>query len=191
MPRHRVQHRVQWPAPPLPETRKQVQCRRHPSSRVLTRPSLLSTASEGLAGIFRQVRGIPSDGLRSRRHSFLISYGSVRAPRRALRLVFVPHGRHRDVHPLRVFHRQLCRLRPCNFFYIHSVAKPFMHAARSQTVIVVVLLAMDFWNCRVRLPLCETRPICAHPSPYSERRWADSCRSTFLESGLHPSRSHV
>jgi hypothetical protein len=26
-----------------------------------------------------------------------------------------------------------------------------MHAARSQTVIVVVLLAMDFWNCRVRL----------------------------------------
>ena len=70
-------------------------------ARALTRRSSLSTASKVSQGYFVRC-GIP-DGL-SREDQFLISYGSVRAPRRALRLVFVPHSRHRDVHPLRIFH---------------------------------------------------------------------------------------
>jgi hypothetical protein len=49
----------------------------------------------------------------------------------------------------------------CGFFtdnYVVSVRLVFrlvprqtIHLYYSQTVIVVVLLAMDFWNCRVRL----------------------------------------
>jgi len=42
-------------------------------------------------------------GRLARRH-LLISYGLVRAPRRALRLVPLPFGRHSDLHFLRVLH---------------------------------------------------------------------------------------
>jgi hypothetical protein len=42
-------------------------------------------------------------GRLARRH-VLISYGLVRAPRRALRLVPLPFSCHSDLHPLRVLH---------------------------------------------------------------------------------------
>lgn len=43
----------------------------------------------------------------------------------------------------------------CTISFVFVSLAQTVHDARSQTVIVVVLLAMDFWNCRVRL-FCET-----------------------------------
>jgi hypothetical protein len=67
-------------------------------ARVLTHLPMRLKASRGYF-----VRCDIPDRL-SRGHS-LISYGLVCAPRRALRPVLLPHSRHSDLHPLRVFHR--------------------------------------------------------------------------------------
>ena len=79
---------------------------------------------------------------------------AVCAPRRAFRSVPLSDSRHRDLYPLRLLHGQLCRLCPSNFPLFVPTA---IHLARPQTVIVVVLLAMDFWNCRVRLEVRTER----------------------------------
>jgi hypothetical protein len=102
-----------------------------------------SQPTQGLAGIFRQV-SLPDAST-----AFVSSsFATVRTPRFALRLVPFSHSRHRDVHPLRLLHRQLCRLCPSSSSWLPYAY--LMRAFCSQTVIVVVLLAMDFWNCRVR-----------------------------------------
>jgi hypothetical protein len=66
---------------------------------------------------------------------------------------------------------------------ISSPNKSFI-SSHLQTVIVVILLAMDFWNCRVG----SVRASLLHPlltAPIgTERCWTDSRRSTVLESGL-------
>lgn len=73
----------------------------------------------------------------------------VSSPRRALVPLPLPNNSHSSVSPVRLLHQRLRRLGTSIF---HSGAH--LHVLiRSQTVLVVVLLAMDFWNCRVRTPL--------------------------------------
>ena len=107
-------------------------------------PESGSQPTQGLAGIFRQVS--QPDAVTAFVFS---SLATVRTPRFALRLVPLSHSCYRDIHPLRLLHRQLCRL--CLFNTSWLPYASLMRALCSQTVIVVVLLAMDFWNCRVRL----------------------------------------
>jgi hypothetical protein len=132
--------------------------RERPSGPIPTSSADLESGShpaQGLADIFRQV-SFPTP-LQSCVSS---SSATVRTSRCAPRLVPLSHSRHRNIHPLRLLHRQLCRLCLSSTSWLSNA--PF-DSLCSQTVIVVVLLAMDFWNCRVRsfyvLKLCAI-PYC-------------------------------
>ncbi len=69
---------------------------------------------------------------------------AVCASRCSILSISLPNGRCSGVYSVRLVHRQLCVIG----MYISFVHTGFLKNLE-QTVIVVVLLAMDFWNCRV------------------------------------------
>lgn len=87
-----------------------------PDGPIHERPSLSSSSpdlesgdhpTQGLTGIFRQVSLLTSQ------QPFVFSSSAIVCTSRcALRLVPVSYSRHRDIHPLWLLHRQLCRLCP-------------------------------------------------------------------------------
>ena len=102
--------------------------------------------------------------------------------------LLVPYSCHGCLHILRLRHRQLCCVGTTPFSYF----KRSDRNRQIQTVIVVVLLAMDFWNCRVRVfATCQfiitfDAPLC------KECRWSDVSRPPILEPGSCSSGSpHV
>ena len=107
------------------------------------------------------------------------------------RLVFpllVPYSCHGCLLILRFRHKGLCRVGMTPFSYFKRAGRN----SQIQTVIVVVLLAMDFWNCRVRVfATCQfiitfDAPLC------KECRWSDVSRPPILEPGSCSSGSpHV
>lgn len=71
---------------------------------------------------------------------------AVCAPCRPVLLVCLPGGGHSGLHSLWSLHRQLCAI--CTWCLGVTVEQTVLNTC-TQTVVVVVLLAMDFWNCRV------------------------------------------
>ena len=73
---------------------------------------------------------------------------AVSASGRVILPILLQNSRHRGVPPVRVLHEQLCSLGTCPTGSRNRICRVPLRLF--QTVIVVVLLAMDFWNCRVR-----------------------------------------
>ena len=110
-------------------------------------------ASLGIAGILRQVMRNHSS---RPQHSIIYATKqlAVRTPNRPHVPLLLQDCCHRDVHPWRV----LQQLRLIGVYQISNTFQEWRPVVEwtidvnpdPQTVIVVVLLSMDFWNCRVK-----------------------------------------